>query len=76
MVVSSEYIEKEGLTSHGSSLLREPLLTGGQSSASSVKEIVSERVGDGVCDRPSGLGGEPSSTTLLVGASEVEVRAR
>lgn len=67
----SEYIEKEGLTSHDTSLLREPLRTGGQSPTSSVKENMSERVGDGVCEGPRGLGEELSSTTVLVGASEV-----
>lgn len=65
---SSEYIEKEGLTNHERSLLREPLRTGGQSSASSVKENVNEPVVDGVCDAPSGLGEALSSTTGLVSA--------
>lgn len=64
----SEYLEKEGLTSHDTSLLREPLRAGGQSSASSVKEHLSERVAEDVlCDGPRGPR-ELSSTTLLVGA--------
>lgn len=68
----SEYIEKEGLTSHHTSLLREPLRTGGQSPASSIKENISERVMDGVCDGPGGLWEELSSTTVLVGPSGVQ----
>lgn len=65
-----EYIEKEGLTNHETSLLREPVRTGGESSASSVKENISERVVDVVGDGPSGLGEALSSTTGLVGASD------
>lgn len=68
---ASEYIEKEGLTDHDTLRLREPPRTGGPSSASSVKENINESVADGVCDGPSGLG-ELSSTTVLVGAREVQ----